>query len=167
MDYWNFFAERLADPNRRGTPTADGYVPFRVATHGAVMLSTAIVPRRGAALPQLIDTDAPAFGGADWRAVSFAPAVPSQFAAGENLQLTGRVVAGDAVDFSRIVLSFWNDGGTEPVTFTGDIGRNGDFTVPVRFSQEQRGRYVMSVYLFWENSGPQRPRASVSSIAVD
>jgi hypothetical protein len=167
MDYWNFFAQRLADRNRRGTPTEDGYVPFRVATHGAVTLSTAIVPRRGDTLPQVLDTDTPAFGASDWRGVSFAPQVPSRFDANSEVLLTGQVTATDGVDFDRISVIFWNDGTPEPVTFSGDIARNGDFTVPVRFTQAQRGRYIMGVYLFWRDSGPQLPRASLTSIAVE
>jgi hypothetical protein len=39
--------------------------------------------------------------------------------------------------------------------------------VPLRFGGRQRGRYTMSVYLFWTGSGPQLPRASVASVAVD
>lgn len=167
MDYWNFFAARLADRNRRGTADADGYVPFRVATHDAVTLSTAIVPRRGAALPPVLDTDTPAFAGSDWRGVSFTSPVPSRFTANEDVVLTGRVVARDTVDFDRIVVSFWGDGIAEAITFAGDITRGGDFTVPVHFTDGQRGRYVMSVYLFWPDSGPQRPRASVTSIGVE
>jgi len=167
MDYWNFFAQRLADVNRRGTANADGYVPFRVATHDAVTLSTAIVPRRGATLPQALDTDTPSFGESDWRGVSFSRAVPARFDAGDDVLLTGRVTAAEAVDFDRIVVSFWNEATNNAITFSGDITRGGDFTVPVQFRAPQRGRYVMSVYLFWAGSGPQRPRASVTSILVD
>jgi hypothetical protein len=166
MDYWNFFAERLADRRGGGTPTADGYVPFRVATHNAVTLSTAIVARRAAALPQVLDTDTPAFGALDWRGVSFDPPVRQVFAANDDVLLTGHVTAGDAVDFDRIAVAFWNEGVAAPITFAGDIGRSGDFTVPVHFTADHRGRYVMSVYLFWPGSGPQRPRASVTSVAV-
>ena len=81
--------------------------------------------------------------------------------------LTGRVTARDGVDFDRIVLSLWNEGAAEAITFAGDITRGGDFSVPIRFAAGQRGRYAMSVYLFWPDSGPQRPRASVTSIGVE
>jgi hypothetical protein len=167
MDYWNFFAQRLADRNRRGTPTEDGYGPFRVATHDAVTLSTAVVPRRHEVLPQLLDTDTPAFGPSDWRGVLFTAQVPSQFAANREVLLAGRITASDTVDFDRIAVVFWSQGRPGPVTFSGDIARNGDFTVPVRFTQAQRGRYVMGVYLFWSGSGPQPPRASLTSISVE
>lgn len=167
MDYWNFFAQRLADRNRRGAATEDGYVPFRVATNDAMTLSTAIATRRGASLPEVLDTDTPAFGLSDWRGVSFSSPVPARFEANRGVVLTGHVTAADAVDFDRIAVVFWNEGSPAPVTFSGDITRGGDFTVPVKFTQAQRGRYVMGVYLFWQESGPQHPRASVTSISVE
>jgi len=62
---------------------------------------------------------------------------------------------------------FWSEGTPAPVTFSGDVARSGDFTVLVRFAQAQRGRYVMGVYLFWSTSGPQPPRAWLTSITVE
>jgi hypothetical protein len=167
MDYWNFFAERLADRNRRGTPTANGFVPFRVATNDAVNLSTRIKPRRGERLPETLDTDAVEFGASDWRGVTFSSPVPGRFEANRETILTGRVTATDAVDFGQISLTFWSDGIETPVTFSGAVSRGGDFSVPVRFTDAQRGRYGLAIYLFWPDSGPQYPRASLTSIAVE
>jgi hypothetical protein len=115
----------------------------------------------------VLDTDTPAFGSSDWRGVSFSSPVPARFEANRSVMLTGHVTATDAVDFDRIAVVFWNEGSPGPVTFSGDITRGGDFTVPVGFTQAQRGRYVMGVYLFWQESGPQHPRASVTSISVE
>jgi hypothetical protein len=166
MDFWNFFAQRLSDRSGRGLPASDGQVPFHVATNEAVTLSTSIVPRTGAALAQTLDTDAPAFGPLDWRGVEFTAPVPGRIASGTAVDLQGRVTATDPVDFDRISITFWRDG-EEPLVFAGAVNRVGDFTVPVRFPAGATGRFVMSVYLFWPESGPQYPRASMTSILVD
>ena len=167
MDYWNFFAERLADRNGRGLAAEDGQVPFRVATNDAVTLSTEIWPRGHAALPQTLDTDTPAIGATDFRGVEFTSAIPGRFEPDRLVSLDGRVTATDAVDFDQIVVTFWREGLESPLTFSGDVTRSGDFSVPVRFPAGMRGRYVMSVYLFWRDSGPQYPRASLMSIFVE
>jgi hypothetical protein len=166
MDYWNFFAQRLADRDGRGLAATDSEVPFHVATNNAVTLSTAIAPLERPALAQTLDTDAPVFGAADWRGVEFTTPVRGRIRADRLVELAGRVTAAGAVDFDHVAITFWRDG-EEPFVFSGDISRSGDFTVPVRFPTGTRGRFVMSVYLFWQDSGPQYPRTSLTSVLVE
>ena len=89
MDYWNFFAQRLADRSNAGAPTYEGYVPFHIATGDAVRLETAIEPTRGPALAETLDTDAPAFAPRDWRGVEFTESVATRFSTAARRRLSG------------------------------------------------------------------------------
>jgi hypothetical protein len=166
MDYWNFFAQRLADRSGAGTPTYDGYVPFHAATGNAVQLATAIELTGRPSLPQTLDTDAPTFGSGDWRGVEFTESIPSRLAPGAVLRLAGHVTATDRADFSQMSLVFFRANNPDPVRFSGSISRSGDFTVDVRFTDPQQGRYSVGVYLFWPNSGSQYARTSRSTFVV-
>jgi hypothetical protein len=165
MDYWNFFAQRLADRMQSNPPTYDGFAPFRVATRNLVSLSTLIQPLSGSALPEELDTSAPAFGVAEWRGVTFASPVPTHFRVGD-VTLNGRVTATESVDFDDIALVLSKADGSK-LRFDGDIRRSGDFAVTLRFRDQDRGQYSMSVNLFWPNSGPQFPRTTLSTITID
>jgi len=167
MDYWNFFAERLADRSGAGRPTYNSFVPFSRATARAVTLQTSVAPLAQPALDQQLDTDAPTFAPADWRGVRFGAAVPGRFTTNQTVTLAGHVTASDRSDFSSIALGFWTVNAATPVNFSGTISRSGDFTVPVRFTDTQRGTYQLSVYLFWPGSGSQFPRSSLSTITVE
>jgi hypothetical protein len=99
--------------------------------------------------------------------VTFATAIPSRFLVNQPVTVTGHVTASDRADFSQITLGFWLVNATTPVNFRGGISRAGDFSLPIRFTDSQRGSYQMSVYLFWPGSGSQFPRSSVSTIVVE
>jgi hypothetical protein len=166
MDYWNFFAQRLADQSGAATPTYDGYVPFHTATGNAVQLVTAIEPVGRPQLPQVLETDAPGFGVRDWRGVEFTEPLPSRLVPGTSRRVAGHVTATDAVDFNQVGLIFYRADSPDPVRFFTTVSRSGDFTVDVKFTDAQRGRYSVGVYLFWPNSGPQYGRTTLSSFVV-
>ena len=167
MDHWNFFAQRLSDRTDAATPTYDGYVPFRAATHNAIRLITSIeVPGRPT-LAEVLDTASPRFGSGDWRDVSFTQPVPSRLAVSDVLRLAGHVTARDRNDFYSIGLVFFANSGSVSIPFYGSVSRSGDFTVDVRFSEAQRGRYQVGATLFWPNSGPQHARTYLSTFIVD
>jgi hypothetical protein len=166
MDYWNFFAQRLADRTNTATPTYDGYVPLHVATNDAVHLVTAIEPTAGPILPEMLNTDTPTFATRDWRGVEFTESVSTRFSAGARRRLSGRVTATDAVDFNQVGLIFYQAGNPDPVKFYTTVSRSGDFSVDVSFTDAQRGRYMMGVFLFWPNSGAQYARTMLSTIVV-
>jgi len=167
MDYWNFFAQRLADRRGAGRPTYNNYVSFPRATGRAIALQTAIAPLAQPALDQQLDTDTPMFGASDWRGVTFGAPVPSRFAANQTVTITGHVTAPDRSDFSSIDLAFFTVNSTTSVDFRGTVSRSGDFSVPVRFTDAQRGAYQLSLYLFWPGSGSQYPRSSLSTVTVE
>ena len=166
MDYWNFFAQRLGDRNGAGRSTYNSFVSFPRATGKAIALQTAIVPKTQAALDQQLDTDTPAFGRSDWRGVTFGAPVPSRFVTNQPVTVTGHVTAPDRSDFNEVALVFFTVNSTS-VDFRGTVSRSGDFTVPIRFTDAQRGAYQLGVYLFWPGSGSQHPRSTVSTIAVE
>jgi len=167
MDYWNFFAQRLADRGGAGRPTYNNFVPFSRATAKAVTLQTAIVPRTQPPLDQQLDTDTPMFGASDWRGVTLGAPLPSRLTTNQTVTATGHVTASDRSDFSSMAFGFWMVNATTPVNFPGAISRSGDFSVPIRFTDSQRGTYQLSVYLFWPGSGSQFPRSSLSTVTVE
>jgi hypothetical protein len=165
MSYWNFFAQRLANRSQRAVATLDGYVPFRTATNDRVALTTAITPWHAVALPQVLDTDAPAFGASDFRDVAFSAPVPTRFDAAGETMLSGRVVA-PGVDVTQVELVFWKEG-SPSVAFDAAVRTSGDFTIPIRFAADARGRYNVGLYLFWDGAGPQRPRTTLNAVTVE
>jgi hypothetical protein len=167
MDFWSFFAQRLADRSQANPPTFGSYGSFRLATQNTVTLTTAIQPRNQTPLPELLDTANTALGALDWRDVSFAGPVRTRLSVGETVTLTGRVTATDAVDFNQIGVGFYKADGSPTAMFYGEVKRSRDFSVDVRFNDSQRGQYGMAVYLFWQGSGTQYPRSSVSTITVE
>ena len=167
MDYWNFFAQRLADRNQASRSTYDHFVSFSRATNQAVTLKTAIMPTNQRPLDETLDTDTPTFGATDWRGVQFTSSVPSRFTVGQTVTLAGHVTATDRNDFDQILLGFWTVNGTASINFYGSISRSGDFSVPVRFTDTQRDAYSMAIYLFWPNASAQYPRSSASTVTVE
>ena len=167
MDYWNFFAQRLADRNGAGRPTYGNFVSFWRATAKAVTLQTAVTPLNNPSLDEQLDTDTPMFGPSDWRGVTFATPIPSRLTINQTVLVSGHITAPDRADFSQIGLGFWLVNTTTPVNFSSTISRSGDFSVPIRFTDSQRGAYQLSVYLFWPGSGSQYPRSSLSTITVE
>src|SRR5262249_5039122 len=107
MDYWNFFAQRLADRTQTTPPTYGGFAPFRVAALTPVTLTAAVRAATQPELPEVLDTAAHAFGAQDWRGVAFSGPVRSRFSAGETVTLTGRVTVAGPVDFNAIGVSFY------------------------------------------------------------
>jgi hypothetical protein len=166
MDYWNFFAQRLANVSHQAVASVDGYVPFRTATHDVVSLSTSIKPSRTAALPQLLDTAAPSFGVSDFRDISLESPMPSRITASGELDLVGRVAATAPAGASQIELVFWRDG-APPISFDAPVERSGGFTIPVRFDAAARGVYNVGVYLLWPDASPQRPRTMLNAVTVE
>jgi hypothetical protein len=166
MDYWNFFAQRLANVSQQTVASIDGYVPFRTATNDLVSLTTSIKPLRAAALPQLLDTAAPSFGALDFRDIELASPMPSRMTAGGQVDLKGHVAATGPAEASQIEIVFWKDG-LAPISFDAPIQRSGDFTIPIRFAAAARGIYNVGVYLFWPDAGPQRPRTTLNAVTVE
>jgi hypothetical protein len=164
MDYWNFFAQRLAGQGRADIPDVHGFVPFRTATNDAIALSTAIHPRDAAPLPEGADAFATPFGASDWRGVTFTAPVPRRFRAGATTTLSGRVeTAGDA---DRVEIAFWREGAA-PIAFVGGVNRLGDFDLSVQFTAAQRGPYTASMYVLAAGATSAFPRGSLSTVTVE
>lgn len=169
LDYWNCFAQRLADPTRTGVPSYDGYVSFNRATRNAVDLQTSVSPQAGGSAGAAVEVTTPRFGRRDWRGVEFSDTVPSRFTAGQRATLAGQITATDRSDFNNLLVRFWKYGGTAEtaVLAWATVTRSSTFTVDVTFTSAQRGLYAMEVFLFWPNSGTQFPRGIVTPILVE
>lgn len=169
MNYWNFYAQRLADPSRTGVPSYEGYVSFDRATGNAIDLQADVAPTTGGGPGAAVEVTTPRFGKKDWRGIEFDDTIPSRFVAGQRVTLTGRVTATDRTDFNFILVRFWKYGGSadNAVRFQGDLTRSGTFALGVEFTPAQRGLYWMEVFLFWPESGGQAPRSVLTPILVE
>ena len=170
MNYWNFFAQRLADPDRTGVPSYDGYVSFDAATQNTVDLRTDVAPAGGGgAGSAVVEVTRPELGRRDWPGVEFDTKVPSRFVVNQNVRLSGRVTATDRTDFDKVLIRFWKSDGTseDAVRVQVSLTRSGTFTADFQFSNGQRGLYSMDVFLLWPDAGPQFPRARLTPILVE
>lgn len=167
MDFWNFFARRLEDPDRAGGMSYDGFVSFDAATGNAVDLKTDIKPRDREKVATDVSVTFPAFGTHDIRGVEFDNPVPSRYKVGDRVTISGRVTATDRTDFHALLLYFYKYGGTSADAVRFDTSITGDrFRADLQFSETQTGTFQMSVYLFWPGSGTQAPRGNLTPVRV-
>ena len=167
MAYWNFFAQRLEDPNRTGVVSYDQYPSFDALTGHRVDLQTDIVPRAAEPITEPLEVDSPAFGNSDWPGVVFDGPVPSHFDAGTRTRLSGRVTDPDPAMDAILVRLWKHDGGTEQaLRYWAPIEPNGSFAVDVEPAARETGSYSVGIFLFGPQSGPQLPRALLSPAVV-
>ena len=168
MDYWNFFAQRLEDPNRTGVTSYDQYPSFDALTGDRVDLQTDIVPRMVEPILQALTVDYPTFGLRDWPGVVFDTAVPSRYSTGTRIRLSGRVTDASH-DVDTVLVRFWkHDGGSDQaLRYWASVDADGSFAIDVEPAALQTGSYSIGVFLFWPASGAQRPRAMLSHTIVE
>ena len=168
MDYWNFFAQRLEDPNRTGVMSYDQYPSFDTLTGHRVDLQTDIVPRTGVTIVQPLAVDSPAFGRRDWPGVVFDAPVPSRYSAGSRRRLTGRVT--DASHpYKTVLVRLWKHEGRSDhaLRYWATVDVDGSFAVDIAPTTAQTGSYSLEVFLFAPDLGSQHPRAILSPLIVD
>ena len=172
MNYWNFFAQRLGDPDRTGVPSYEGYVSFDAGTQNTVDLKTEVTPKSFVGNPgaALVEVTTPEFGTRDLRDVQFDATVPSKYPVNQTTTISGTITATDRTDFSQVLVRFWKSGGTsdDAVRFWDVFVTNsGTFSMDVQFTDEQKGLYQMDVFLLWPGAGPQLRRSGVTPILVE
>ena len=168
MDYWNFFAQRLADPNRTAVSSYDGYPSFDALTNNLVDLQTDIMPRGDVPIVQPLPVDYPVFGQRDWPGLVFDSAVPSRYGSGTRTRLSGHVTDREhPVD--SLLVRFWkhNGGSEDALRYWASVDADGSFVVELEAEAFSAGSYSMGVFLFWPGSGAQHPRALLSPVVVD
>jgi len=168
MDYWNFFSQRVGDRNRTGVLSVDGFGSPFLASGRRVELSTAIDALAAPKLAETFAIDSPAIGVRDFRDVVLTAPMPTHYVVGETVVVAGRVVADDPVDFDQVLLRFSKFGGSddETVRLRSSVSRSGDFTITIRFTAAQIGRYTAAMFLFWPSSGSQFARTHLTPIVV-
>jgi hypothetical protein len=168
MRYWTFAARRLEDPNGAGVVGFDGAASFDVATSRAIDLHTDIRPLSGQVAVDPFDVDYPLFGRSDWRDVAFDDVVPSHYRIGERARWSGVVRARDRSDINQILIRFTKaGGGDDAIRVTGAVSSRSSFLLDTQFEPRQAGTYMMEVFLFWPDSGPQYSRAALSPVVID
>jgi hypothetical protein len=169
MDYWTFYSQRTADPNGTGVITWTGYGSFDAATSRRVDLTHEIRPRGGDPIREPLAVDAPRFAPSDFREIVSDAPVPTLYDVGERFRITGRVTASDRNDFSSVLVGLYRDPGGDGNFIRGDsrLGSNGTFDIatPV-FTADQRGQWIIEVFLFWPGSGSQQGRFNLGPITV-
>ncbi len=168
MDYWNYFAARLEDPNGTGPASYEGYVAFDRAARRAVDLQTRVLPRHVPAIDQPLDVDYPPFSVGDCPAVQFAQPVGTHHRVGDRITISGTVVARDRSDFQQIGIRFWPYGGdaAKRMIEFGDLSASGGFSMQFEFRDTQAGRYCMEVFLFWPDAPAQYARCTLTPVTV-
>lgn len=169
MNYWNFFAQRNADPERTGTPGFEGYVSFDRSSGNTVDLQTDIVTRAGDMAAPVADVSWPRFGRADWNGVRFTDTVPSRLVAGQRVTLSGQVTTTERSDYSEIRVRFRKSelAAEGQVLVRGDVSRSSAFSVDVTFTPAQRGVYSMEVVLVAGSGNVQQVRGILTPIVVE
>jgi hypothetical protein len=169
MNYWNFFAQRLADPNRTGVPSYAGYVSFDRATGNTIDLRTDVAPTAGGPLGTAVEVTSPRFGRKDLRGLEFNETVPSRFVAGQRVTLTGRITATEHADYNNLAIRFWKYGGNtdNAVLFWATVTRSGTFTVNIDLSAAQRGIYAIHSFLYWPGGSAAQRVGYLTPILVE
>ena len=168
MDYWTFHSQRIADPNRTGVTTWNGYGSFDAATSGRIDLTHEIRPRDAEPIREPLPVDGLRFAATDFRDILPDAPVPSVYDPGERFRMTGRVTATDRNDFSTVVLRLRDPRGDDNfIRGTSRIDSRGTFDIATRtFTADDRGQWILDVFLFWPNSGSQYARFYLGPITV-
>lgn len=167
MDYWTFFAQRVADPGGTGTPSYDGYVSFDAATGNAADLRHEIRPLSAARIVQPLTVDDPNFAATDARDLVFDQPVPSVLAVGTALRLSGRVAVNDQSYFA-VIIRLYREGGSQDDTISAQasVSASGTFAVTLPAAGPQHaGRFTLQVFLFSDQT-PQSPRAILGPFTI-
>jgi hypothetical protein len=167
MDYWNFFAQRLADPQRSGVVGYNGIGSFRSSTGGRVDLATDIRPLAGERVEQVFDVSAPAFAPRDLREVIFDEPIPMRYRVGDRIRWSGRIDPPDRSDINRMLIRFTRSTGDADLRVWTDISSRASFVAETTFEPQDRGIYLMAVYFFWPGSGAQFSRAAITPIVIE
>jgi hypothetical protein len=83
--------------------------------------------------------------------------------------MTGRVAATDHTDFSSVLVGLYRNLGGDGEFIRGDsrVDSKGTFDLATRlFTPDDRGQWILEVYLFWPNSGSQYARLFLGPITV-
>ena len=117
----------------------------------------------------MLPVDAPRFAPSDFREILPDAPVPTLYDAGERFRMTGRVIASDRNDFSSVLVGLYRDPGGDGNFIRGDsrVGGNGSFDIATStFTADQRGQWILEVFLFWPGSGSQHARFYLGPITV-
>lgn len=168
MNYWNYFAQRIGDRHHTGVLSVEGFGSPFSASSGQVALTTTVRPTNGSGLPETFEIDNPPFGPKDFRGVQLGGNLPTHYSVGQSVTVTGTVTAPDAVDWNQALIYFQKYGGSDDtVRFSGTISRSKDFSVTIKFTDAQKGRYIVGVALFWPDAGAQFGRTNLTPIVVE
>jgi len=180
MDYWNFYAARRAVAE--GVRSYDGNPSFREATRSLLSMRSDIDPKPAEGIAKIEETPPGSFaslGTTDWRGVRFDSAVPGRItiaatstsglaALSKTVTLSGALTATDRTDFNALCLRPRRYAAADPNEMFKCFTVSGNrFTASLTFEEQQRGAYILDVFLFWPDSGSQYPRTALGVLYVD
>ncbi len=167
MNYWTFFAQRNADPNRSGVASYDGFASFDLATGNAINLRHEIRPKASAALVQSFGVDYPNFGTVDLRDIVLDAPLPTLVTAGQQLRVSGRITDTSHGDFQLQVYFVADGGGLDGFRMVANAASNGSFVLQGTPETTHRGRYMLQVYMLWPGGPAQTPRSIVGPFTIN
>lgn len=167
MDYWNFLSARHARTS--GTTSWTGLPSFFEATGGRVPLETAIHPTTQTSLAA--DGPSPLSGlpidPREFPGVRLDQPVPAVVSVGQQVTTAGTITADELRDAIIACARWQRYGGPDPNEVFVCASTTGEqFSLPVRFSPTQAGRYTLELYLFAQSGSSEPPLAWVSGIEV-
>ncbi len=167
MDYWNFLSARHARIS--GTTSWTGLPSFFEATGGRVPLETVIHPIADASLA---DDGPPSVSSlpidpGEFPGVRLTAAVPAVVPVGQLVTTDGTITAEELRDAVIACARWQRYGSPDPnEVFVCASTTAERFSLPVRFSEAQAGRYTLEIYLFAQSESSEPPLAWVSGIEV-
>jgi len=149
MDYWNYFAQRIEDPNRTGVVDEGGSGSFDLAT--GIDLRTDIRPRSFPQIEGDRSVEGRPFGAADIRGVLLDAPLPSQLTADVETRVTGTVTdeaAGTTVvQFVVSAANYTNQAKPPIVSLTAPVGASRRFDLPLKLPAGTSGAFTLTVSL--------------------
>ena len=168
MNYWTFFVQRLADPNRSQAGSYDGFVSFDAATGNTIDLKHDIRPKTASAIGQALQVDYPNFSAADLRDFSLDAPLPTLLSVGQRLRVSGRITSTERSDWTQIQMYLVRDGGgLDGFRMIGNVSSNGSFVMEETLQESHRGRFMLQVYALSPGAPPQFPRTIIGPFTVN
>jgi hypothetical protein len=170
MDYWTFFAQRIADPNRTGLPGFFETSSFDEAARRLIDLRSEIVPLSGAPIVEPLPVDSPMIGRRDFRDVIFDAPLKTRYRAGERVNWSGVVdtIVADPSDYSHVAIQLWKSEGTadDALVSWADVTSAKSFSTSLTLAARS-GVYVMRVYLFRRGEDEPASWVTITPIIIE
>ncbi|MBI3402012.1 MAG: fibronectin type III domain-containing protein [Acidobacteria bacterium] len=146
MDYWNYFAQRIEDPNHTGVFGENGDGSFDITT--GIDLKTDVRPKNGAPIPGDHAVDLRPFGATDIYGLILDSPFPGEFKTGVETHIVGTVMDSSTTSvWFRVNFSNFTNQSASLLDVTAPVASSGRFDAALKFPSESGGVYGIVVTL--------------------